>query len=168
MAYFVRTEESIQQAKESLKRGKSVRRWAFFGSTAWEHLAFALPEDEQEEVLEEMGYDLAEQDAADIIHNDLFNRDCEAEIAEAANLTKVSDRGYAEFLDGLCALEEFDEEPTPEDVTETLDGENFRYLVCYEGEYVGEDPDEGWPLFRPTRIVWTHDTGSTTKRGKII
>lgn len=151
-----------------MKRGKSVRRWAFFGSTAWEHLAFALPEDEQEEVLEEMGYDLAEQDAADIIHNDLFNRDCEAEIAEAANLTKVSDRGYAEFLDGLCALEEFDEEPTPEDVTETLNGEIFRYLVCYEGEYVGEDPDEGWPLFRPTRIVWTHDTGSTTKREKII
>lgn len=169
MAYFIRTEESIEDAKGSLERGKSVRRWAFFGSLAWEHLAFAVPEEEQEEILERMGYEFNDYDEmTQFIHGELFHEDCEEEIAAAANLTKVSERGYAEFLDGLCALESFDEVPATSDVTESLDGETFRYLVCYEGEEVGVDPDEGWPLFRPTRIVWTHDTGSKVKREKVI
>ena len=166
MAYFIRTEETIEQAQESLKRGKSVRRWAFFGSTAWEHLAFAIPAEEQEEILAEMGYEFdSDEEMIDFIQTADLD---EEEIAEAANLTKVGNRSYAEFLDGLCALESFDEVPAPEDVTETLDGEVFRYLVCYEGEYIDDDPDEGWPLFKPSRIVWTHDTGSDTKREMII
>lgn len=75
MPYFVRTVESIEEAHEALKRGRSVRRWNFAGGTP---------------------YDI--------------------------------------------------------------------FMVCYEGEFVGYDQDEGWPLFKPTRIVWIHETGSTTKR----
>ena len=166
MAYFIRTEETIEQAQESLKRGKSVRRWAFFGSTAWEHLAFAIPAEEQEEILAEMGYEFdSDEEMIDFIQTADLD---EEEIAEAANLTKVGNRSYAEFLDGLCALESFDEVPAPEDCTATLNGEVFRYLVCYEGEYIDDDPDEGWELFKPRRIVWTHDTGSTVKRETII
>ena len=169
--YFVRTEETEEQAIASLERGRSVRRWAFFGCTAWEHLAFAIPEDEQIAALEAMGYDLSERDVNDIIHNELFHDnspETERAIAEACNLTKVSERGYAEFLDGLCALEAFDVLPSPDWVSASLDGKLFAKLVCYEGEPVGVDPDEGWPLFKPTRIVWIHDTGSTVKRGKHI
>jgi len=166
MAYFIRTEETIKQAQESLKRGKSVRRWAFFGSTAWEHLAFAIPAEEQEEILAEMGYEFdSEEEMIEFIQTEDFDEEA---IAKAANLTKIEEGGYAEYLDGLCALESFSEVPSPEDVTETLDGETFRYLVCYEGEYIGEDPDEGWDLFKPHRIVWTHDTQSTTKRERNI
>ena len=168
MAYFIRTEETIEQAQESLKRGKSVRRWAFFGSTAWEHLAFAVPAEEQEEILEKMGYEFdSDEEMIEFIHSLEGMALDEEEIAEAANLTKVSEHGYAEYLDGLCALESFDEVPSPEDCTATLNSETFRYLVCYEGEYIDEDPDEGWELFKPRRIVWTHDTGSTVKREMI-
>ena len=165
MKYFIRTEETIEQAQESLKRGKSVRRWAFFGSTAWEHLAFAIPAEEQEEILAKMGYEFnSDEEMAEFIHTADLD---EEKIAEAANLTKIGERSYAEYLDGLCALESFDEIPEPEDCTATLNGEVFRYLVCYEGEYVDEDPDEGWELFKPHRIVWIHDTGSNTKREMI-
>ena len=74
--------------------------------------------------------------------------------------------GITRVEDGLCALEAFGDEPTPEDCAETLGGDLFACLVCYEGEQVGIDPDEGWPLFKPTRIVWIHQTGSTAGRWK--
>lgn len=166
--YFIRTEETEQQAYESLQRGRSVRRWAFFGCTAWEHLAFAIPYEEQVEALERMGYAVDEIDITSVIQDELFNAGREDEIAEACNLTKLENGYYAEFLDGLCALESFDEVPSPEDCTSTLNGELFAKLVCYEGELVGYDPDEDWQLFRPTRIVWTHDTGHAGKRVKHI
>ena len=94
MAYFIRTEETIEGAKQSLKRGKSVRRWAFFGSTAWEHLAFAVPAEEQEEILEKMGYEFdSEEEMIDFIQTADLD---EEEIAKAANLTKIGNRSYAE------------------------------------------------------------------------
>jgi hypothetical protein len=170
--YFVRTEESIEAAYASLERKKSVRRWAYVGANPWEHLAFGISDDERIEVLGELGYDVADIDeATNIIHGELFadnTPEMEERIISVLRLTKLENGGYAQFLDGLCALEVFEKEPRPEDVSEKLDGELLAYLVCYEGEAVGVDPDEGWYLFSPSRIVWTHETGSNITRKKNI
>ncbi len=168
--YFVRTEESIADAKKALGRGRSIRRWAYAGCTPWEHLAYAIPADEQMAALEAYGVDIYADDfdLEDAIHIDLYAESDDEKLAKALNLEPCEDGGYAEFLPGLCALEAFGEEPTPEQCTETLDGDMFAYLVCYEGEQVGTDPDEGWPLFKPNRIVWTHETGSTVTRWREI
>lgn len=166
MQYFIRTEESMEDAQLALQRGRSIRRWAYAGCTPWEHLAFAIPEDEQLNALQAYGYDIHADDfdLEGAIHVDLFADSDDERLAEVLNLEPCDNGGYAEFLPGLCALEAFDDEPTPEGCTETLDGELFPYLVCYEGEQVSTDPDEGWPLFRPTRIVWIHETGSIAGR----
>lgn len=168
--FFVRTEEAVEDAKAALRRGRSVRRWAFAGCSPWEHLAFAIPEEEQVAALEAYGYDIfsEEFDTMNAIHDELFTDSDDEKLAEILNLEPFEDGGYAEFLDGLCSLEDFDTEPRPEDCTATLDGALFPYLVCYEGEPVGTDPDAGWTLFRPTRIVWIHKTGQTGGRMKNI
>lgn len=166
--YFIRTEETEQQAYESLQRGKSVRRWAFAGCNPWEHLAFAIPYDEQLEALEKLGYDTLDINVTSVIQDDLFHQNRDDEIAIVCNLTKLENGYYAEFLEGLCALESFSEVPEPSSLSRTLDDNLFAKLVCYEGEFVGLDPDENWELFKPSRIVWIHDTGSTVKREKNI
>lgn len=164
--FFIRTEETTKDAERALVRGRSVRRWAFLGCTPWEHLAFAVPVDEQKEALEAYGYDIYAEDfdREEIIHGELFAECDDEKLAEILNLEPCEDGGFAEFLLGLCSLEEFDTEPRPEDCTETFQGQLFPYLVCYEGESCGIDPDDGWQLFRPTRIVWIHETGQTGKR----
>lgn len=166
MAYFIRTEERPEDAEQALKRGRSIRRWAFAGCSPWEHLAFALPVSEQLTALEAYGYDIDadEFDLDEAIHIDLFQDSDDDRLVAILNLEPCEHGGYAEFLPGLCALEAFDEEPAPGQCAETLNGELFALLVCYEGEQVGHDPDEGWPLFKPRRIVWMHETGSTMSR----
>lgn len=170
MAYFTRTEESRQDAQRALERGRSIRRWAFAGCSPWEHLAFAIPMSEQLDALQAYGYDINADDfdLAEAIHVDLFADSDDEKLAAILNLEPCDGGGYAEFLAGLCALEAFGDEPTPEDCAETLGGDLFACLVCYEGEQVGIDPDEGWPLFKPTRIVWIHQTGSTAGRWKEV
>ena len=170
MAYFTRTEESRQDAQRALARGRSIRRWAFVGCSPWEHLAFAIPCEEQLVALKTYGFDVDADgfDLEEAIHADLFADSDDEKLAEVLNLEPCDGGGYAEFLAGLCALERFAEEPTPDDCTESLDGDLFAYLVCYEGEQVGIDPDEGWPLFKPTRIVWIRATGSTVGRWKEV
>lgn len=170
MTYFVRTEETLRDAQLALERKRSVRRWAFAGASPWEFLAFAIPEDEQLDALREYGVDVDAEgfDLEEAIHGDLFAECDEERLAGCMNLEPFGDGGYAEFLPGLCALEAFDAEPRPEDCTQTLDGELLALLACYEGEAVGEDPDEGWILFHPKRIVWTHETGSTVTRWREI
>jgi hypothetical protein len=169
--FFIRTEESIEDAQKSLERGRSVRRWAFIGCSPWEHLAFAIPDDEKLKALETYGYDIDADsfDMDEIIHSDLF-ADCDEEkLARILNLEPCKDGyGYAEFLPGLCSLEEFDHEPNPSECSQNLQGELFAYLVCFEGEPVGIDPDEEWQLFRPTRIVWVSETGSKMQRQREI
>lgn len=170
MQYFIRTEESMEDAQLALQRGRSIRRWAYAGCTPWEHLAFAIPADEQLDALKAYGFDVDADgfDLEEAIHIDLFQDSDDDRLVAILNLEPCDHGGYAEFLPGLCALEAFDDEPTPEGCTETLDGELFPYLVCYEGEQVGTDPDEGWPLFQPTRIVWIHPTGSNAGRWKEV
>jgi len=170
--FFIRTEESIEAAHASLERKKSVRRWAYVGANPWEHLAFGISDEERIEALEELGYEVSDIDeATEIIQGELFadnTPEMEERIISVLRLTKLENGGYAQFLDGLCALEGFEKEPEPDDVTETLDGELLAYLVCYEGEAVGIDPDEGWYLFSPSRIVWMRETGSNITREKNI
>jgi len=170
--YFVRTEETHEDAELAMQRGRSVRRWSTAGWKMIDHLryfyehgseehyqmiariceAWELPaplnDAELRAVLDELGFVLLDDDEA------------EKEAAEILGFERF-ESGWAKYLDGLCALEEFDSQPTPEDVTATLPrGELFRYLACYEGERVGWDyADGGWPLFRPSRIVWIHDRG---------
>jgi len=175
MAYFVRTVESIEEAHEALKRGRSVRRWNFAGGTPYDIFMYGIPVEEQREALKELAeldpesygdYANVDEWTDEEVRDAVLYDDIPAEdIIKVLNLEPFDDRGgYAQYLPGLCALEQFEQEPKPEDVTATLHGELFAYLVCYEGEFVGYDPDEGWPLFKPTRIVWIHETGSTTKR----
>ena len=168
--YFIRTEETKEDALKSLERGRSIRRWAFVGSSPWEHLAFAIPKEEQLDALEKYGYDAYADDfdAEKIIHEELFFECDDEKLAEILNLEPCEGGGYAEFLPGLCSLEEFENEPSPEDCTETLQGSVFAYLVCYEGEPAGIDPDEGWALFRPSKVVWIAETGSTATRERVI
>ena len=80
--------------------------------------------------------------------------------------------GYIKYLNGLCALEMFDNLPTIKDCTKKLDGQAkepflFKYLVCFEGEEVGEDIGdwgETWKLFKPSRILWIEESGFNDKR----
>jgi hypothetical protein len=168
MGFFIRMEETHEQAQASLQRKKSVRRWAFAGCTPWEHLAFAIPEEEQKEALEEYyGRDIEPEEIGSLIHDELFQESDDERLAEILNLTRLESGYYAEFLDGLCALESYDEEPSPESIDIPAEYQ-FRYMVCYEGEPAGIDEDEGWELFTPSRIVWIHDTGGGQKRLKHI
>ena len=169
MTYFIRTEESKGDAFASLERKKSIRRWNHMGCSIDEHFLFALPDSEKEEVLLKLGFsqeDFWSISLADFFREFVVGEFSDEELAEAMNLTELEDGGFAEFLPGLCSLESFDFEPTPEDCTETLWGELFRYTVCYEGEFVGYDPDEGWELFIPHRIVWVSENEEYTARWK--
>jgi len=168
MAYYIRMEENLEDAQSSLERGKSVRRWAFAGCSPWEHLAFAIPEDEQKDALETyFGREVEDEELTSLIHDDLFSESDDEKLAEILNLTRLESGYYAEFLDGLCALESFDGEPVPENIEVPKDYQ-FRYMICYEGTPVGIDEDEGWELFTPSRIVWTRETEYTQKRGRNI
>lgn len=96
----------------------------------------------------------------------------EKEIAQLLQL-EVFNNGYIKYLKGLCALEMFDKEPTINDCTKMLIGEDnepflLKYLVCFEGEEVGvdigDDWGEPWKLFKPKRIVWIEESGYCGKR----
>lgn len=96
----------------------------------------------------------------------------EKEIAQLLNLEPFN-KGYIKYLKGLCALEKFSSQPTIVDCTKKLIGDNkepylLRYLVCFEGEEVGEDIDEDWAetwqLFKPSRIVWIEESGYKSER----
>jgi len=68
------------------------------------------------------------------IHVDLFADSDDEKLAEVLNLEPCDRRWVCRIPRCLCALERFAEEPTPDDCTESLDGDLFAYLVCYEGE----------------------------------
>ena len=171
MAYYIRTEETQEQAVEALKRGRSVRRWAFAGEDMETLIRYDLEGEEQYEAVRRLSdifdLDFPEEATPDDLKDALWEleeilvpgSDEEKQAAEALGYEPF-DSGFARFLDGLCALQEFDVEPKPEDLKNDFCGDLFRYLVCYKGEYTGwDDADEGWPLFRPVRIAWIHDRG---------
>lgn len=171
MTFFIRTEETREQAEEALGRGRSVRRWAFAGSGMRDMVEYDLKGEEQYEAVHELSdlfdLDFPEEATPEDLREALYElslileagSEDEARAAEALEYEPFGS-GYARFLDGLCALQEFDSGPKPEDLTEDFCGDLFRYLVCYEGDNAGwDDADEGWPLFRPRRIVWVHDRG---------
>lgn len=171
--YFIRTEESPQDAQASLQRGRSVSRWNTAGWKMIDHLRYYYEHGSEDHY--QMISRLCEAWELPVPQNDADLRaildeigsillgDDEAE-EEAARILGFErfENGWAKFLDGLCALQKFESQPSPDDVTATLPhGELFRYLVCYEGEQTGWDyADGGWPLFRPIRIVWVHDRGA--------
>lgn len=111
----------------------------------------------------------------EITHNTLKNPDYMKDgIVEFLKLEPFED-GYIKYLDGLCALEQFKFEPKYEDCTKMIIGDNrephlFKYLVCFEGEEVGEDKyddwGQEWKLFKPKRIIWVRETGFSNKRNK--
>ncbi len=161
--FFIRTEESKELIQKAMKRNRSIRRWAFAGCSPEEHFLFAIPPHERVEAIQRMGYEVStEEEAINIYYEEIEEED----LIEVLSLTKLDGGGYGELLDGLCALEMFDEEPEPEECEEDLDGDLFPYLVCYEGEFVGYDPDEDWPLFKAERVVWVAETGQKTRREK--
>ncbi len=167
--FFIRTEESKELIQEAMERNRSVRRWAFAGCSPAEHFLFAIPSHEKVEAIQEMGYDVSSSDeAVDVYYAEIDGEDIEEGLIDVLNLTELDDGGHGELLDGLCALEMFDEKPKPEECEEDLDGDLFPYLVCYEGEFVGYDPDEDWPLFKAERVVWVTKTGQTARREREI
>lgn len=96
------------------------------------------------------------------------------EIAKFLKLEKHG-CGYIKYLDGLCALEKFENEPIFNDCTKMLIGDDkepylFNYLVCFEGYEtgidIGDDWGQVWTLFKPTRIVWIKETNFYCQRNK--
>ena len=170
MKYFIRTEETREKAQKAMERNRSIRRWAFAGCHPEEHFMFAITGEEQIEAIREMGYEVdTAEEAYQVFIDEIENEEEKyEELVSTLNLEPLENGGYAEFLPGLCALEEHEAEPKPEDCTEDLNGELMPLLICYEGEEVGVDPDEGWTLFRAERIVWIHETGQDGKRHKEI
>ena len=163
--YFTRTEESIKDVQLALERGRSVRRWATFGEKPYMHLIHADLE-ERDEILSELGLDpMSDGDFSEWVWSHDFTTEEDEIIINYFNLEPAG-LGYAQYLGGLCALEEFETLPDPEECTATLYGGLFSILACYEGEPVGIDPDEGWTLFRPMRIAWAVETGSNDCRVK--
>jgi hypothetical protein len=65
---------------------------------------------------------------------------------------------YAAYLPGLCSLAaDLGPEDVEDAVARIVAAGAYRndFLALYEGEDAGElDPDEGYGLFRPTRLVW--------------
>lgn len=166
--YFVRTEESMEQAQAALERGRSVRRWAYAGADPLTFLQFALPADERFEVVckvaAEVGIEVETERDVEYLLFDREGSDLpEDSIIRVLGLEPFGD-GWAQFLDGLCALASFVDEPSREEEFPKLNGVHLPLLVCYEGEFCGYDPDEGWELFRPGRIVWVRETGSDVRR----
>lgn len=162
--FFTRTECSREDAQSALERGRSIRRWSHMGCSPWEHLAMSVTAEERIEALQKLGYDVyTDEEAESIVWGELFEADVDDAIIEALGLEPFGN-GYAQYLPGLCALESFEDEPSPEDCTVTLDGASFGWLVCYEGEFAGYDPDDDWELYRPTRIVWAVPTQATGQR----
>lgn len=169
MKYFIRTEETRDKCQKAMERNRSIRRWAFAGAHPEEHFLFAIPGSERVAAVKKLGFDADDDAAAVKVFNDEIEGELHDELVKALNLEEMETGGYAEFLPGLCALEAFDEEPAPADCSEDFHGELFPYLVCYEGQYVGDDPDEeGWPLFRAKKIVWIHETGQEGRREREI
>ena len=171
MKFYIRTEETREQAREAMNRGRSVRRWAFAGEDMRDLLRDDLEGREQYDAVRRLceifDLEFPEEATPEDLKTALRELDYilepgseeEKQAAEALGY-ETFEKGFARFLDGLCALQEFDSEPKPEDLKKDLCGYLFRYLVCYEGEYTGwDDADEGWPLFRPVRIAWIHDRG---------
>lgn len=169
--FYIRTEENPASAERALKRGRSVRRWGFAGADLRDHLRDDLDGADQYDAVRELAtlfdYDFPREatpeDLGEALHELSYilipGSEEERQAAQRLGYEPYKS-GYARFLDGLCALQEFGQEPSPEDLNTDLGGDLFRYLVCYEGEPVGwDDADEGWPLFRPTRIVWVYDRG---------
>ena len=172
LKYFVRTDESIPKAQKAMERNRSIRRWAFAGAHPEEHFLFGITNEERVQVINKMGFEVeTEEEAVQVFQSEVEGLMTD-DLIKALNLAPMDAEpgdyvGYAEFLQGLCALEGFENKPTPADCSEDLHGELFPYLVCYEGEYVGDDPDEGWPLFQATKIVWVHETGQAGKRVRL-
>lgn len=77
-------------------------------------------------------------------------------------LEKCPKGGYWRPLPGLCALAEWEADPgdDPESLLDAVPEEDgfapdecFGYLAVYSGTPAGEDPDTGWPLFRPQELL---------------
>ena len=171
--FFIRTEETKEKAEKALERNQSIRRWAYIGAHPEEHFLFAITGEERIAAMNKLGFEVEyEDEALEVFTEEVEgNEDLLPALIEALNLTEMTEMeagGYAEFLPGLCALEKHEEEPKPEDCTVDLNGHLFPYLVCYEGEEVGTDPDEDWTLFRAARIAWIAPTGATGKRERNI
>lgn len=158
----------MEQAQAALERGRSVRRWAYAGADPITFLQYALPPRERFEAVREVAAEVGiEVETEQDVEYLLFDRDgadlSQDAIIRVLGLEPCGD-GWAQYLDGLCALESFEEEPPMDGEFRTLNGIHLPLLVCYEGEFVGYDPDEDWELFRPTRIVWVRETGSDVRR----
>jgi len=140
-AFFVRREPSVDAAQASLERGRSVRSWSAYGMCAhvlqdWAEDGLVPPLCEAEEVPPLSG------------DNDRRCARCRLEDAPA----------YAHFLPGLCAIAEGDD--ADEALEMGIRGSTYDWLpvlALFEGEEVGTDPDEGWTLFRPTRLLWARE-----------
>ena len=146
MPYYLRREPSLDEAKASLARGRSLRGWAWAGNcrSCWER-------EWQEQ--REFG----------------FRPDWEPDDLEPCPLPSLppgkarcgcDGEPLALYLPGLCALAEFEEEPDEADALAASEPADWGWLpvvALYEGEPAGDDPDEGWTLFRPTRLVWVKE-----------
>jgi hypothetical protein len=142
---WLRSCSSEQDAQADLERGRSLRG---YGTAGWCWRCWAesdLDPDRawsEDEVLDALGLEAAPG----------------LELSPGVARCGHAGAAYASYLPGLCALAaDLGPEDVEDAVARVVAGGAYRndFLALYEGEDAGElDPDEGYELFHPTRIVW--------------
>jgi hypothetical protein len=160
--YYLRTEPDADAVAASMTRGRSLDEWGLAGADALSWLDNATDEelfDVAREVARAEGLPLPrDRDDAYL----LAQQDADEElIVRVLGLEPWPGGGWCRYLPGLCALQECDEPPDPAEALAEIQGSHYAQvngvLVLYEGDPVGIDPAEGWPLFRPRRVAWQID-----------
>ena len=146
--FYLRREPSVKAAYDSFARGRSVRG---DGTIGWCWRCSA-----------EANFDIR-PDQVDSLGKEEVARLLGLEFAPWAGNDGRAQCGHqeepmAQYLPGLCALKEYDTEPSRDEAAQDAmncsdDYASLPVFAIYEGEHVGEEPDEGWVLFRPTRLV---------------
>lgn len=155
---WLRSCSSEQDAQADLQRGRSLRGYGTAGSCwrCWSETEPGVCDPDrawsEDEVVDVLGLEEAPG------------------LARSPGVARCGHAGtaYAAYLPGLCALAG---DLSPGDVEDAVSRAGaagaYRndFLALYEGEDAGElDPDEGYELFRPTRLVWVRLWGTTKEK----
>lgn len=175
MTYYLRTEETAEDAVRAFYRKRSANGWWYIGLDPVDWLMCAAQPHEIMECADLVGIDIPSSfgcaDAVDELIAKAQDDALNTVIIDVLGLEPAEGRGYWRPLPGLCALAEADEDlPNAEWIARaTHFGEAFAMFAVYEGESVGVDENvedaTSWTLFRPARLVRVFENpGPITRR----
>jgi hypothetical protein len=152
---WLRSCSSPADAAADLQRGRSLRGWGTAGS-CWR----CWSETEPGVLDPDRGWD--EDEVVDVLGLEPVPG---LERSPGVAWCGHAGTAYAAYLPGLCALAgDLGPGDVEDAVARAVAAAAYRndFLALYEGEDAGElDPDEGYELFRPTRLVWVRPWGTT-------